>query len=187
MSDALSRESLRSDTYGKWGHIWHWMPALDAQEGAEPLCRGIALPQGGILAGDGKTYSSWMVHIRIISSPNLLLNGSAEVQLMVAVRGNRRLFVHRVLASMGVISTMRVHLHTLDDPMMLRLRWDDGLGRDATKLERSLSLPSCGTILLNLPSFIWQHIIQFAFIWHHIIQLSPFEARLSLLASTVNA
>ena len=69
--------------------------------------------------------SPWMVHIRIISSPNLLLNGSAEVQLMVAVRGNRRLFVHRVLASMGVISTMRVHLHTLDDPMMLRLRWDD--------------------------------------------------------------
>ena len=28
--------------------------------------------------------SPWMVHIRIISSPNLLLNGSAEVQLMVA-------------------------------------------------------------------------------------------------------
>ena len=63
---------------------------------------------------------------------------------VTVVNGNRRLFVHRVLASMGIIPTVRVFLRRLSAPFIQRERWDDRLGRSATKLERSLSSSNDG-------------------------------------------
>lgn len=61
-----------------------------------------------------------------------------------AVRGNRRLFMHRVLASLGVVRSVRVQFFAPSAPEMQQLRFDDRLGRPATKLERSMSTGNGG-------------------------------------------
>ena len=43
---------------------------------------------------------------------------------MYALRGNRRLFVWRVMAYFGVCSTIVVNLLQRDDPMLERVRFD---------------------------------------------------------------
>ena len=40
---------------------------------------------------------------------------------VVAIGGNRRLFVHRICASRGVLQTVRVKLHPITAPVMQKL------------------------------------------------------------------
>ena len=63
---------------------------------------------------------------------------------VVAIGGNRILFVHRVCAAHGVVQTVRVKLHPLEAQEMQKLRWDERLGRIASKLERSMSSSNGG-------------------------------------------
>eukprot|EP00928_Gymnodinium_smaydae_P015270 TRINITY_DN15613_c0_g3_i2.p1 TRINITY_DN15613_c0_g3~~TRINITY_DN15613_c0_g3_i2.p1 ORF type:complete len:997 (-),score=119.88 TRINITY_DN15613_c0_g3_i2:166-3156(-) len=63
---------------------------------------------------------------------------------LVAIRGNRRLFLFRVLAAVGAASTVRILIHSLDSPIVQSMRWDPRLGRVAPKWERSLSSDNNG-------------------------------------------
>ena len=65
-------------------------------------------------------------------------------RIFVAMRGNQMLLVHRVLANMGVVQSIRVLLLPLSDPDIQKLRWDTQTGRLATQWERSLSSDNCG-------------------------------------------
>ena len=54
---------------------------------------------------------------------------------MYALRGNRRLFVRRVMAYFGVCSTIVVNLLQRDDPMLERVRFDH------YRMRREVSFP----------------------------------------------
>ena len=64
---------------------------------------------------------------------------------VIAIGGNRRLFVRRVCATHGVVQTVRVSLHPLGGKEMQMLHWDERFDRHATKLERSMPSPNGGT------------------------------------------
>ena len=57
----------------------------------------------------------------------------------IAIRGNRRLFLHRVLATLGVVSSVRVQLFRKDDASMKQERWEERLSCFAPKWQRSMS------------------------------------------------
>jgi hypothetical protein len=46
---------------------------------------------------------------------------------IISIQGNRRLFVHRVLSTLGVLATIRIKIHSWNDWEMQRLRWDEVL------------------------------------------------------------
>ena len=54
-------------------------------------------------------------------------------------------YVHRVCASRGVLRTIREKLHSVAAPDMQKVRWDENLGRLASKYERSMSSSNGGT------------------------------------------
>ncbi|CAE7359142.1 unnamed protein product [Symbiodinium natans] len=60
---------------------------------------------------------------------------------------NRRLFLHRVLANMGRCQQARVVPLSWNSERVQRLRWDESLGRLATKWERSLSTKNGGRLV----------------------------------------
>ena len=66
---------------------------------------------------------------------------------IISIQGNRRLFVHRVLSTLGVLATIRIKIHSWNDWEMQRLRWDESLGRDSPKWERSMSSPNGGAFV----------------------------------------
>ena len=66
---------------------------------------------------------------------------------LYALRGNRRLFVWRVMAYFGVCSTIVVNLLQRDDPMLERVRFDHyRMRREAPKWERHLSSRTDGLV-----------------------------------------
>lgn len=57
---------------------------------------------------------------------------------------NRRLFVHRVVASLRKISTVLVRVNSLTSALASHLRYDDRFGRQASKWERAFSTSNRG-------------------------------------------
>ena len=59
------------------------------------------------------------------ANPRTHYRSTEQCGKFVAVRRNRRLFMHRVRATLGVMRSVRVQLFARSDPSMQQERWDE--------------------------------------------------------------
>ena len=85
---------------------------------------------------------------------------SAFPPLEVVVRGrnlyslsNRRLFVFRVCAGLGLLTDVKVCLLSMDNARVRRKKWDYRLGRMASKWERAFSITNDGLTVVVRSAF----------------------------------